>query len=179
MTSSLIELPGGIAPERPLRRLIARVSPVKLAVGIFFVAGALIVAPFTVWMFAFGGAMGHLHEGHIVGEFARLFLEVGSNIAPLAGAISVMLYCLFWPVTRRPRFWNGLASIFAIEIGCFVFSILLYLITADTPRFGEAPRLIAIVVTGYLALPWWLSLPPLAAFVYAVYENVKGPQSER
>ena len=158
-----------------MQKLLARIPPVELALAVFVVAGALIVAPGSAFLFMFGGATGSLHQEHLVAEYARLFVQVGSIVAPLAGAISMTLYFLFWPYTRKPALWRGFLMVFGVELCCFLCSILVYRLTYDTATTKEAIGMTSIVWTGYLDLPWWIGGPPVVAALYAIRESIRRP----
>lgn len=158
-----------------MRKLLAKIPPVELALVVFVVAGLLIVAPGSAFLFMFGGATGHLHQEHLVAEYARLFVQVGSIVAPLAGAISVTLYFLLWPITKRPALWRGFFTVFGVEVFCFVCSIVVYWLMHEAATAPEALGMTSIVWTGYLALPWWIGGPPVVAALYAIRQNMRRP----
>jgi hypothetical protein len=158
-----------------MKKLLMKIPPVELALAVFVVSGVLIVAPGSAFLFMFGGANGSLHQQHLVAEYARLFVQVGSIVAPLAGAISVTLYFLFWPFTKKPALWRGFFTVFGIEVGCFIGSILVYWLMHEAATTEEALGMTSIVWTGYLALPWWIAGPPVVAALYAIRESMRQP----
>lgn len=158
-----------------MQKLLAKIPPVELALVVFVVAGVLIVAPGSAFLFMFGGATGTLHQEHLVAEYARLFVQVGSVVAPLAGAISVTLYFLFWPFSKKPALWRGFFTVFGVEVFCFICSVVVYWLMHEAETTQEALGMTSIVWTGYLALPWWIGGPPVVAALYAIRENMRRP----